>query len=625
MLNIILFFSIIQDAERMWINDSMYEAIILLKDAYIKKHDDRFLLTMGDIYLYGLFEPQNALQIYNHSRDKSSPWLTYRIAQAYDKMNRFKKASSLYNFIITKHRKDTLLTSYALHAIERCFYKNFPDTAALIGTFPITQIEIEKIYNEYHKNPNDTTGVSKKEILNSMLFAYTVRKYVIDTLFKTYTKPVYFLDDTLLTTFKIKPNHILKDAELYALSPAMQYLYKQLIIIPATPTDKEIKKYYKTHEDEFIRDERYFLKEAIVSDSTNAYSLLNKITTKTYDFDKLQYDSTVKWVMPGWRRLIDLPDTMLTTIYKMDTGEVTIIPYNKTYHLIRLQKKTKKYKYSLKEAYESIKFKIGKKRADSLYNIVVKRLKQSIPIDSTEEGIIIYGSLLTNNDILDIIKKQHLRGMPGEKQINSVIENQILFKSLKYYIYSKNLYLNDSLWEEYDNVLFSKLNDWAYNLFVKDSSIIPNKILDTYYKKHKKDYYIYPRAKVREILVKTKNSANTIKKLLKKESFDSLAYRYSILPSKRRRGLVGYVDIGKHDYKYDIYIKKKKGISGPIKTEDGYLFLKVVDFKKGYFMSYAEARPDIIRKLKKAKADSLEQIFKKKLFKKYGVKILKEM
>ena len=84
------------------------------------------------------------------------------------------------------------------------------------------------------------------------------------------------------------------------------------------------------------------------------------------------------------------------------------------------------------------------------------------------------------------------------------------------------------------------------------------------------------------ILVKTENDAKVIlQRALKGESFAKLAEEFSMDPSKRRGGDLGYFGRGRmvRNFENAAFALEKGQISQPVKTEFGWHLIKVTDKK----------------------------------------------
>lgn len=85
-------------------------------------------------------------------------------------------------------------------------------------------------------------------------------------------------------------------------------------------------------------------------------------------------------------------------------------------------------------------------------------------------------------------------------------------------------------------------------------------------------------ANASHILVKTKEEANLILELIKDgESFESLAKKFSLCPSKSNRGSLGWFSKGQvvKEFEEACFSGRINEILGPIKTEFGFHIIKI--------------------------------------------------
>ncbi len=88
--------------------------------------------------------------------------------------------------------------------------------------------------------------------------------------------------------------------------------------------------------------------------------------------------------------------------------------------------------------------------------------------------------------------------------------------------------------------------------------------------------------KISHILVNTEEEALNIKEELKeRKSFEELAQKYSICPSKSQKGDIGYNIRGRliPEFEKEAFKMKKNIVYGPIKTSEGWHLVKIYDIK----------------------------------------------
>jgi peptidyl-prolyl cis-trans isomerase C len=146
-----------------------------------------------------------------------------------------------------------------------------------------------------------------------------------------------------------------------------------------------------------------------------------------------------------------------------------------------------------------------------------------------------------------------------------------------------------------------------------------------YYDEHKEEFFMNESIRVRHIVVRTLEEAKEIKKRLEQgEDFVELAKRYSISPSGKWGGDLGYIQrgqVGKEFEKAAFSLKRPGEISDIVKTTFGYHIIRLEDRKPPRQLSFEEVRDKIIQKLKEQKKQKALEDYLKKVKKQYKIVI----
>jgi len=138
---------------------------------------------------------------------------------------------------------------------------------------------------------------------------------------------------------------------------------------------------------------------------------------------------------------------------------------------------------------------------------------------------------------------------------------------------------------------------------------IEEKGIEEYYKKHKEDYLIPEKIRVRHILIKgeRKEALEKIKeireRLKEEEDFESLAKEFSQCPSKEKGGNLGLIKKGDMipEFERMAFGLKEGQISRPVKSRFGYHIIKLEERKESYIPPLDEVKEKIKRTLKEKK------------------------
>jgi len=146
-----------------------------------------------------------------------------------------------------------------------------------------------------------------------------------------------------------------------------------------------------------------------------------------------------------------------------------------------------------------------------------------------------------------------------------------------------------------------------------------------YYDEHKEEFFMNESIRVRHIVVRTLEEAKEIKKRLERgEDFVELAKRYSISPSGKWGGDLGYIQrgqVGKEFENAAFSLKKPGEISEIVKTTFGYHIIRLEERKPPRQLSFEEVREKIIEKLKEQKKQKALEDYLKKVKKQYQIVI----
>jgi len=196
-----------------------------------------------------------------------------------------------------------------------------------------------------------------------------------------------------------------------------------------------------------------------------------------------------------------------------------------------------------------------------------------------------------------------------QKLLDDMINERLLYVAAQKKNMENNPDIANRLNEMRNNSLFQ---EW-YNRQVIEKIKVSESEKKGYYKKNKDTRFTTPeRVRAREILVTTKEEAESLRAKIISESlpFDSVAKETSKAPNKKSGGDMGYFKRGTHPKEIeDVAFRLKVGeISAPIETKDGFVLLKVEDKKPTEVRTYDKVNKEIENTLRQEKT---EKLFKK--------------
>jgi len=153
---------------------------------------------------------------------------------------------------------------------------------------------------------------------------------------------------------------------------------------------------------------------------------------------------------------------------------------------------------------------------------------------------------------------------------------------------------------------------WLRNYIQNETS---DENIKNFYKEYVKTFQEYTEVNASHILVKTKNEAvSIINKLKSKSQFSELAKTFSIGPSGKNGGNLGWFGPGQmvKEFEKAAFLIEKGNISQkPIKTKFGFHVIKVNDIRNAKPKKLKEIKKNIIEKITKISLSNLENKIRK--------------
>ena len=193
--------------------------------------------------------------------------------------------------------------------------------------------------------------------------------------------------------------------------------------------------------------------------------------------------------------------------------------------------------------------------------------------------------------------------------INELINKHLITKRA----YSEKLDLDQNVINLIKKNKDSILAKYWLNNFIKNETSEEN--VKNFYKNYVKSFQEYTEINASHILVKTKNEAvSIINKLNNKSQFSELARAYSIGPSAKNGGNLGWFGPGQmlKEFEKAAFLLEKGNISQkPIKTKFGFHVIKLNDMRNAKPKKLNEIKNNIIEKITKISLSNLENKIRK--------------
>ena len=193
--------------------------------------------------------------------------------------------------------------------------------------------------------------------------------------------------------------------------------------------------------------------------------------------------------------------------------------------------------------------------------------------------------------------------------INELINKHLITKRA----YSEKLDLDQNVMNLIKKNKDSILAKYWLNNFIMNETSEEN--VKNFYNNYVKSFQEYTEINASHILVKTKNEAvSIINKLNNKSQFSELARAYSIGPSAKNGGNLGWFGPGQmvKEFEKAAFLLEKGNISQkPIKTKFGFHVIKLNDMRNAKPKKLNEIKNNIIEKITKISLSNLENKIRK--------------
>ena len=230
--------------------------------------------------------------------------------------------------------------------------------------------------------------------------------------------------------------------------------------------------------------------------------------------------------------------------------------------------------------------------------------------------------IITAQDVLNATNR--LPKKIKEKPLSEIYPN-IVNELINQHLITKQAY-KDKLDDQKEIIRILKKNKdqimakyWLNNFLTNNTS--EEKIQD-FYAKYLKNFKTFREFNASHILVKDENEAlQIIEKLKIKSEFSKLAKSYSIGPSKKNGGNLGWFRSGQMVKEFEeavLKLKKGKITKKPIKTKFGYHIIMLNDIRNSQPKKINDIKEQIVKRIKQNSLSNLE----KQLRKNKSIKIL---
>jgi peptidyl-prolyl cis-trans isomerase C len=523
----------------------------------------------------------------------------YRVAVCDEREEEFLDAAQGYEKVAIKYQGSTYAED-ALNAIERCFRKNYQDRAAYVDSFPITRLEFD---DQVSRAPAQYEKFEEKlKLLNQT---------IDDRLLHAEADREGFWKNP---DFMTQMNDFRRDQ-------MMQAWYDREVVKKVVVDDSMKRNYYRDHKNDYITPEQARAREIQVKTKAAADSLRALIADKKAAFETLAKANSLapdkdRGGDMGFFRRNTRAREIDDVAFTMKPGDLSqpIKTGESSFVILRLEEKRERKEKAFDEVAAEIEGRLKPQKTQERMTRLLDDLKKGHVVQDTL-------AVVQNKDTLALVDGAPLRAADLAKMMERIppmyraqfeapegkkrILDQLITEKLVLRMAEQGKYWlgSDIVGQTIDRER-QLMTSMLKKREVTDKVKIGDKEVQADYKKTIKDFYVAEQVRAKEIVLKGKDDANTIRKQLTDPkhplSFDSLARSMSVAPSRWASGDMGMITRGQKPKPIEsaLFSLKPKTISSVIKLNDtNFVILRVEEHKKAYTRPLTEVRPKIERKL----------------------------
>ena len=223
--------------------------------------------------------------------------------------------------------------------------------------------------------------------------------------------------------------------------------------------------------------------------------------------------------------------------------------------------------------------------------------------------------IISAKDVLNALEKlpEKIKEQPLPDLYPEIVKKIISEHLISKQAYKDNLDKNKKVLAEVNKVKDKiMVQFWIDNYLAKQ---LNTKNIEKVYQSYQKNFKPSKEFNSSHILVQEEKSAlNIIKKLNKKANFSDLAKEFSIGPSRKNGGQLGWFGAGrmvKEFEKATFLLKKGQVTKKPVKTQFGFHIIQLNDIRESKPKKLSEIMPDIHKLIKKKSLLNLEKQIRK--------------
>jgi len=625
LLLVTLILTLPQDYVSLIIAGDYQEAIDYCQEM-IKKDKDSYQwkLEMGDIFYAQLLDFDRAAEMYQDVVDNykhKNGWAYYRLAQVLEMKEDFLNSARMYEIVATRFRKAPL-DSFSLTGVERCFKKNYQDYVATVDGYNITRLELdEKTGRGLQLARSNERAVLDQMIMERLIYASAVAHDVKST-------------ESFQENCRLRSKLLLLD-EVRATE----------IMQRATPTEKQVKRYYSENKEKYKIPEQVTGKEIVVESDSLARMLLDSLQKDVASFDTLAKIHSTEPTARNGGNMGNVyrdrkPKPVEEVIFSTKPENLTkIIEFDGKYGIYFITDHKPADYRDFKDVQRQIEALIRNENIKKEDEALRKRLRKKAKINLYEDSITVALKDTTeqSNDIVvadvnsrkirwsDLIHRNETMNpqfgkldmtQPDkvEELINTIIDEELRLELA----WNEKYFLYDGYFVQFKDAFKMMMDQALYQKVVVDAVVVDSQEIADHYQEHIEEFKMPETAKVSEIILGTKEDAEKVHGLViaNPEAFDSLATKYSVAPSTLRGGEEGFIRRGTMEPEYEkvVFGLKVGAISDVFSArQNAWTIVKMLEYNPEHYRSLEEMKQIIESRIQRQKQGEIANAFISKI------------
>jgi peptidyl-prolyl cis-trans isomerase C len=404
-----------------------------------------------------------------------------------------------------------------------------------------------------------------------------------------------------------------------------RYFIKKYVDTKSEPSEEEMKKYYSEHKEMFVVPEGILIQQIVAKNKQDAEAILEELK-KGASFEELAKTKSIVSSAKdggrlGWLYKGRMDPALEKAAFGLEKEKLSDIieTRNGLYQIVKVLEKSDKKDIPFEEARAYIRNELFWKKKNALIDTYYEKAK--LDRKPAEKDLLFkLGDESFKEELIEpILSKvpEKDRESVRTRWVNYLIETTVFSREARKAGLEKDPEVVDELKKSTNKILAD-----AFSKTLTEKFLMSDTEAADYYHAHPEEFRIPAKVLARGVIMKTKEDAEIIKTELEKGvAFESLAAKHTSYRDKLQKTVdMGWFGKGEKDPLIEkaAFSLKEGENSDIIKTDEGYLILKVLKKGGGGLRPFKEVKELIKMKMMAPKFREAKQQY----YDKAGVKII---